>query len=65
MLHPYEYMSAAELHAYICGVIERTHGPLSTRAASLRREVAAQQRTKIIRTARSRVRVRDWPDRPE
>jgi hypothetical protein len=53
MPHLYEYITDAELHAYICGVIERTRGPLSTRAASLRRQDdAARQRTQIIRTDR-------------
>ena len=53
MPHLYEYITDAELHAYICGVIERTRGPLSTRAETLRREDdAARQRRQVIRADR-------------
>jgi hypothetical protein len=53
MPHLYEYITDAELHAYICDVIERTRGPLATRAAPLRREDdAARQRTQKVRADR-------------
>jgi hypothetical protein len=50
MPHLYEYITDAELYAYICGVIDRTHASLPTRAVSLRREDdAARQRTQKVR----------------
>lgn len=53
MPHLYEYITDAELYAYICGVIDRTHAALPTGAVSLRREDdAARQRTPIVRTKR-------------
>jgi hypothetical protein len=49
MPHLYEYITDAELYAYIRDVIDRTHGPLPTPAVSLRREDdAARQRKQTV-----------------
>jgi hypothetical protein len=53
MPHLYEYITDAELYAYIRSVIERTHASFPTRAASLRSEDdAARDRAHTVHADR-------------
>jgi hypothetical protein len=58
MLHPYEYMTDAELYDYIRGVIDRTHGSLPTQAVSLPRADAGPERTQIVPADRRATAIR-------
>ena len=59
MLHPYEYMTDAELYDYIRGVIDRTRGSLPTQAVSLpRADDAGPERTQIVPADRRATAIR-------